>query len=432
MSLIADSLKKALKEKTFKVSPGINLLKNLGQKSKPQRFDSKEVKRFLLLIVAPASILVFLLVANPFAPKNKVLIKPPVVAQIPPPAPAPAPVKQEAIKPPPPPAPPVATKPVRPVATKPVPRKAPDNLPMIEPGMKEVSIEELDRVAKQPVVKMEKPIARVELKEPPDYPPATIKFKRKPPTKKKVLAAAKPKQPSPPPFEEEAPVETRPVETKKPERNRNQVAALVPQQKEITFPNLPEPDIFKNGDYYFNRAIFFQQSRDWENALSNYAKAAKHSPDTPDIYNNMGVIHKELRQYNRAIEEFLRAVYLKPDYAKPYNNIGVVYFAKEDYLTAIQNYKKAISIDPKNLEALNNLSVAYKKMGQLEKAKSVLNQALKLGENHAGTHYNLAVLHEETGNMESAIHFYQKFSKLGITSHPALVRKVEKHIKTLR
>ena len=131
MSLIADSLKKALKEKTFKVSPGINLLKNLGQKSKPQRFDSKEVKRFLLLIVAPASILVFLLVANPFAPKNKVLIKPPVVAQIPPPAPAPAPVKQEAIKPPPPPAPPVATKPVRPVATKPVPRKAPDNLPMI-------------------------------------------------------------------------------------------------------------------------------------------------------------------------------------------------------------------------------------------------------------------------------------------------------------
>ncbi len=432
MSLIADSLKKALKENTFKVSPGINLLKNLGQKSKPQGFDSKEVKRFLLLIVVPALILIFLLVANPFAPKNKVLIKSPVVAQTPPPAPPapPAPVKQKAIKPTPP--PPVAAKPVRPVATKPVPRKIPDNLPMIEPGMKEVTMEELNAPARKPAAKMEQPMARVELKEPPDNPPAPIRIKPKPPVKKKVLAAPKPKPVSPPPVEEEVAIETRPAEPKMPERNRNQVAARVPKQREVTFPNLPEPDIFKNGDYYFNRAIFFQQSRDWENALSNYAEAAKHSPGNPDIYNNMGVIHKELRQYNRAIEEFLRAVYLKPDYAKPYNNIGVVYFAKEDYLTAIQNYKKAISIDPKNLEALNNLSVAYKKMGQLEKAKSVLNQALKLGANHAGTHYNLAVLHEETGNMESAIHFYQKFSKLGITSHPALVRKVEKHIKTLR
>lgn len=444
MSLIADSLKKALKEKTFKVSPGINLLKNLGQKSKPQRFDPKEVKRFVLLIVVPAVILIFLLVANPFAPKNKVIIpQAPVIAQAPPqPTPVTPPTKQEVIKSPQ--APPVVAKPAPVVqakrapvvakktsppvakkrAQKPVPRKTPEKFTMIEPGMKEVSVEELE-------LAMKKPVARVELREPPDSPPARIKLAPKPPERqeKQPQISPKPREANPPAVEEQ-PLRT--VEIPKTEKKENRVAALVPPQKDVTFPNLPEPDIFKNGDYYFNRAIFFQQSRDWEKALTNYAEAAKHSPGNPDIYNNMGVIHKELRQYNRAIEEFLRAVYLKPDYAKPYNNIGVVYFAKEDYLTAIQNYKKAISIDPKNLEALNNLSVAYKKMGQLEKAKSVLNQALKLGSNHAGTHYNLAVLHEEAGNMESAIHFYQKFTQLGLTSHPDLVRKVENHIKTLK
>ena len=107
MSLIADSLKKALKEKTFKGSPGINLLKNLGQKSKPTRSNSKEVKNIFLMIVVPASILVFLLVVNPIAPKPKpkIINKPPIVVEIPTAPPAPAPLKREVVKPPP--APPV-------------------------------------------------------------------------------------------------------------------------------------------------------------------------------------------------------------------------------------------------------------------------------------------------------------------------------------
>ena len=138
------------------------------------------------------------------------------------------------------------------------------------------------------------------------------------------------------------------------------------------------------------------------------------------------MIYKELRQYDRAIEEFLRAIYLNPNYAKPYNNIGVVYYAKKDFPGTIRNYQKAISIDPKNL------AVAYKRIDQLEKAKSILNQALKINLAHAGTHYNLAVLYEKEGNLKSAIHFYQRFTDLGSTSHPALAAKVQKHIETLK
>ncbi len=102
-------------------------------------------------------------------------------------------------------------------------------------------------------------------------------------------------------------------------------APAAPKTNELSFPISPEPDIFKNSDYYFNRAIFYQQSRSREKALTNYSKAAELDTKNPDIYNNIGVIYKELRQYDRAIEEFLRAIYLNPTYAKPYNNIGVVY-----------------------------------------------------------------------------------------------------------
>jgi tetratricopeptide (TPR) repeat protein len=426
VSLIADSLKKALKEKTFKGSPGINLLKNLGQKSKPRRSNSKEVKKFVLLIVVPASILVFLLVANPFAPKPKIVNKLPVVAEMPPARTAPAPKKREVVKPPP-------TPPVAPVVQKPVPQKIREKGPVMEPGMKEILLDELDIQVEpnQPTPKKPKPIARVDLKEPPDSPPAPIKFIRKPPAQKnkKLKAAKKQEQVSQPLVKNK----TKKIAAKKIKKSvREQIAALPKKQNKITFPTTPEPKIFANSDYYFNRAIFYQQSKSWDKALSNYSKAAALSPDNADIYNNMGVIYKELKKYDRAIEEFLRAVYLNPNYAKPYNNIGVVYYAKEEFSSAIRNYQKAIKIDPQNLEALNNLAVVFKKLGQLEKAKAILNQALKLGASHAGTHYNMAVLYEELGNNKSAIHFYQEFAKFGSTSHTSLVQEVNEHIKTLK
>jgi Tfp pilus assembly protein PilF len=428
VSLIADSLKKALKEKTFKGSPGINLLKNLGQKTKPTSSDSKEVKKFILLIVVPASILVFLLVANPFAPKPKIVNNSPVVAQIPPAQPVPVPQKREAVKPPPAP----SIPPAAPVAQKTVPQKIPEKGPVMEPGMKAILLEELDSklIPIKPTPKKQSPVAQVELNEPPDSPPAPIKYISKPPVQKNEKVNATPKQEpiSQPPVKKKA----KKIATKKNKKpERDQIASLPKKQKEVTYPATPEPKIFANSDYYFNRAIFYQQSKSWDKALSNYSKAAELSPDNADIYNNMGVIYKELKKYDRAIEEFLRAVYLNPNYAKPYNNIGVVYYAKEEFSSAIRNYQKAIKIDPKNLEALNNLAVVFKKLGQLEKARAILNQALKLGASHAGTHYNMAVLYEEIGNNKSAIHFYQQFAKLGSTSHPSLVQEVKEHIKSL-
>ena len=114
-------------------------------------------------------------------------------------------------------------------------------------------------------------------------------------------------------------------------------APATPKTNELSFPTTPEPDIFKNSDYYFNRVIFCQQSRSWEKALTNYSKAVELDTKNPDIYNNIGVIYNELRQYDRAIEEFLRAIYLNPTYAKPYNNIDVVYYAKKDFPGAIRN-----------------------------------------------------------------------------------------------
>ena len=139
LSLIADSLKKAVKEKSFNVSPGINLLKNLGSKAKSStKFDPKEVKKFIILIVVPDTILAYLLLANPLDPNKKSRqVSPPVVAKTPAPPekPAPQPVPRQSSPLP---------------SQNSVPAKEPDNIPIIEPGMKEVPVLENEEEVVKP------------------------------------------------------------------------------------------------------------------------------------------------------------------------------------------------------------------------------------------------------------------------------------------
>jgi Tfp pilus assembly protein PilF len=406
LSQLADSFKKAGKEKSSDADPEVNILKSLSEaKAKSSsKFSPQEVQRFIILIVLPASILLYLLIGKPFD-RNKKLQEepPPVVAKAP--APPVQPIPQSAPKPSAPP-PPTAKGPV----------KEPDNIQVIEPGMKKVPVQD-DPVKK--VVKP-KPVAG--------------------PKKKSSVAETKAQEPvaKAKPFNSEKPVEPpakdKPdkTETTKIIKPKSSERAPPSRAEERSFPTTPEPDIFKNSDYYFNRAIFYQQARNWEKALTNYSKAAELDAKNADIYNNIGVIYKELRQYDRAIDEFLRAIYLNPNYAKPYNNIGVVYYAKRNFSGAIRNYQKAIAIEPENLEALNNLAVAYKNTSQLEQSKSILNQALKIDAKHAGTNYNLAVIYEQEGNQKAAIRFYRRFVELGLNSHPGLVAQVSKHIETLK
>jgi hypothetical protein len=149
------------------------------------------------MIVVPASILVYLLVTNPFEPKPKIINKPPVVVKNPTAPPAPERLKREVVKPPP---APIVTS----VFQKPILKKIPEKRPVMEPGIKEILLDEVGYQVEsiKPTPKKPKPVAQVELKEPPDSPPAPIKFTRKPPVQKNkaIKAAKKQEQVSQPPL----------------------------------------------------------------------------------------------------------------------------------------------------------------------------------------------------------------------------------------
>ena len=416
MSLIADSLKKAVKEKSRgkAAKPDVNLLRGT-QKGSTAKERLGSVRQITLLIILPGIVLVYLIYAGAFDERRTRLTDLPlwqqlglvedsgseVADQTPFSAPA-QPV--EVVTPV---APPIQQAP--PALPEVRPEEAPAK-PKAVPGAKKFS--QTDSVVPA------KPNPQARAKTPVVQAPSEPEMKKKsaPPVRKSVerseTRSTQQTQKTP----------TRPVESK---------IELPPRTSSPTERVPPTADVFRNSDYHLNRAIFFQQSGEWEKALQNYTKAAELNPDNPDIYNNKGVIYKELGQYDQAIEEFLRAVYLKPDYGKAYNNIGVVYYLKKNYNGAIQNYQKAIEIDPGNLEALNNLAIIYKNQNQFDKAQLVLNSALRQSPDHSGTNYNLAVLYESQGNIKSAIFYYRRFVDSGESTHPELAHEVRNHLKTL-
>ncbi|MFQ5673219.1 MAG: tetratricopeptide repeat protein [Nitrospinales bacterium] len=407
MSLIADSLKKALKIKETPDStpPASSLL------SRPdvlKSFRAADLRKYLLPGIAVAMSVAYLIYSGAFQKFGPILSHLPLGQMLG--------VSKDK------PAPPLPTPQPRPIVSQPKPAPPAVQAPAttVEPFVPPLKFSEpvLAPVAEQAVLPTLPvlPPVRDEV----DLPPQVV-VKRTP----RKRAARKPvkKKVAPPKtfFEPER------------EQQHAVLLTLLPPSKEpnVAFSETPTPEIFKNSNYYFNLGIFHHQAGEWKKALADYNRAAELSPADPEIHNNIGLIYKERKAYDAAIEQFMRALFIDPNFAKAYNNIGVVYYNLGDFQRAVANYQKAVQINPKNLETYNNLGVIYKKQEQLKKAESVFTKAYSLNPKHPGTNYNLALLYEEMNRRQSAIYFYRRFVKLGADTHPVLVSKVKAHLKSL-
>jgi len=394
MSLIADSLKKALKTKdsTGIAPPAFNLLRRRDIFKSSRAAD---LRKYLLPGIALAMSGAYLIYSGAFQKFGTTLSHLPIGRTL----------SFFKAKPAPPPSQPVAPQP-KPLAAVQAPEPAVE--PFVPPRKPPEPVAEQAVLPELPVSPAVRPPPRVTIKRTPR------KRVAKKPVKKKV-----------------APPKT----VFEPEPEKQHVVLLTPpaepKRQDTTFPETPTPEIFKDSNYYFNLAIFHHQAGELQAALADYNKAAELDPANPEIHNNIGLIYKEQKAYDAAIEQFMRALFIDPNFAKAYNNIGVVYYNRGNLKRAVANYQKAIQINPGNLETYNNLGVIYKNQGQLEKAESVFTKAYSLNSKHPGTNYNLALLYEEMNRRQSAIYFYRQFVKLGADTHPILVSKVKAHLKSL-
>ena len=114
----------------------------------------------------------------------------------------------------------------------------------------------------------------------------------------------------------------------------------------------------------YNKALFYQDMLDWNNALESYAELHKVNYTHSSAHYNLGFIHMELDLYDVAVNNFSDAIYSNSKFFEAYYSRGNCFETLGNIAQAESDYKRAIEINPEYkyaIEALETLQKTNKK-----------------------------------------------------------------------
>jgi Tfp pilus assembly protein PilF len=147
---------------------------------------------------------------------------------------------------------------------------------------------------------------------------------------------------------------------------------------------------------YLSRGVERRAKEDDDQALADFAEAAKIDKKYADAFFNRCSIYNFKKQYDAAVTECSQAIKLGPspdatlaggseklgkDHALSdyYTERGFAYFKKDDYIHALVDLDNAIRLNPNNGRALKTRGLTYEAKGD-SRAEADLASAKLLGE----------------------------------------------------
>ena len=106
----------------------------------------------------------------------------------------------------------------------------------------------------------------------------------------------------------------------------------------------------------YNKALFYQNMLDWNNALHAYAELHKIKPFHSSGHYNLGFIHMELELYDIAINNFSDAIYSNSEFYEAYYSRGNCFETLGNIAQAESDYNRAIEINSNYTYAIEALS----------------------------------------------------------------------------
>ena len=140
----------------------------------------------------------------------------------------------------------------------------------------------------------------------------------------------------------------------------------------------------------------------YEDAVKNAEKGVEMEPDNAFVYANLGQVYTKAGEYQKAIDAYRQAVVIKPKYIQAMYNLAHLYNIKEMYDDAIKECKKVLDLDGNYFPAHGNMGYAYWYKGDLDNAEKAYRKALKINNNYLEGHYNLALIYKQKKDYKSA------------------------------
>ncbi len=112
----------------------------------------------------------------------------------------------------------------------------------------------------------------------------------------------------------------------------------------------------KSLETFYNKGKFYQDGKDWDNAIAMYQDLLKIEPNYKHAQYNLGAIalvHK--KDYEEAIKHFTAAVQIDSRYVEAYYARATCYLQKGDKAKAKADYRIAVQLDPKYQPAVEAL-----------------------------------------------------------------------------
>lgn len=109
----------------------------------------------------------------------------------------------------------------------------------------------------------------------------------------------------------------------------------------------------------------------------------ENSPGASRIYYNRGNAAMEKKRWEDALKDFERVIRLSPEVEQPYNNLGIIYFNTGDFKSALTYFDSAISKNPNYAQAYYGKAVTLKRLMMESESKIAMQKSCALGHNIA-------------------------------------------------
>ncbi|HSB34806.1 MAG TPA: tetratricopeptide repeat protein [Nitrospirota bacterium] len=104
----------------------------------------------------------------------------------------------------------------------------------------------------------------------------------------------------------------------------------------------------KLADEHFRLGNMYYDLRLLDEAIEEYQKALRLSPNFADIITRLGISYRDKGLYDAAIKEFNRAKERNPKYIPARLHLGITYYSQGFYGLAEEEWREALAIDPAN------------------------------------------------------------------------------------
>ena len=105
---------------------------------------------------------------------------------------------------------------------------------------------------------------------------------------------------------------------------------------------------------YCNRGVLYDNQGNFNQALSDFAKAIELNPNMAEAYYNRSALYFDQGNFIYALMDLNKTIELNPNMAEAYNNRGAIYFKDKNLIKAVSDFSKAIELEPNDEEAYCN------------------------------------------------------------------------------